>query len=72
MDLLCWLALAARALASIGASLELPTAEVRVCSRSVYLSTTVVMYEDDSLTVSRWPCAGKRGVALSTALDNMS
>ena len=29
MDLLCWVALAARALASIGASLQLPSAEVR-------------------------------------------
>ena len=72
MDLLCWLALVARALASVGASLELPTAEVRVCSGSICLPTTVMMYEDDSRTVSRWPCAGKRGVAVSTAVHNIS
>ena len=29
MDLLCWVALAVRALASVGASLQLPAAEVR-------------------------------------------
>jgi len=29
VDLLCWVALAARALASIGASLQLPSAEAR-------------------------------------------
>ena len=34
MDLLCWVALAARALASIGASLQLPAAEVRGCPQA--------------------------------------